>query len=158
MFPDRKRPMLCNDVLTMVKYRPSRRVHKENGDIKNWCQTGADTSPLLFNMNRINTASSLLITCGELDCAAAIESGWKNAVSIPLGDQNTKWCDECKDWLDQFDDIILCADNDQSGEKFLKPSLPCFTERQTKIASRRPGAAESCLSHSLLRLTGNRVK
>lgn len=135
-----------NDVLTMVKYRPSRRVHKENGDIKNWCQQDADTSPLLFNMNRINTASSLLITCGELDCAAAIESGWKNTVSIPLGDQNTKWCDECKDWLDQFDDIILCADNDASGEKFLKTVTPMLHRKADKKNKRE---ARSCRIVSL---------
>ena len=45
-----------NDVLTMVKYRPSRKVKK--GENKCWCQKGADTTPLLFNMNRI-TATSL---------------------------------------------------------------------------------------------------
>lgn len=124
-----------NDVLAMVKYRPSRRVNKAAGEIKNWCQKGADTTPILFNMNRVNTTSSLLITCGELDCAAAIEAGFKNAVSIPLGDQNLHWCDECKEWLDQFSDIILCADNDSSGEKFLKTVVPMLHSRRCRVVS-----------------------
>ena len=54
-----------NDVLTMVKYRPSRRINK--GENKCWCQKGADTTPLLFNMNRINTTVPLLICEGEPD-------------------------------------------------------------------------------------------
>lgn len=111
-----------NDVLTMVKYRPSHKIKK--GENKNWCQGGADTTPLLFNMNRCNPSSPLLICSGELDCAAAIESGWLNSVSIPLGDQNTDWREECKDFLAQFDTIIICADNDESGQKYLNAILP----------------------------------
>ena len=108
-----------NDVLTMVKYRPSHSIDKKSGGAKNWCQKGADTANILYNMNRINETKPLLITSGELDCAAAIESGWLNAVSIPLGDQNLKWCEECYNWLEQFDEIYICADNDKSGAKFL---------------------------------------
>ena len=111
-----------NDVLTMVKYRPSHKIDKTK-ESKNFCQKDADTTPLLFNMNRINTEKPLLICCGELDCAAAIESGFRNAVSIPFGDQNTHWIDENYEWLENFQDIILCPDNDESGEKFTKDVL-----------------------------------
>lgn len=54
-----------NDVLCLVKYRPSHKIDKNKGEIKTWCQKGADTTPLLFNMNRVNTESPLLITEGE---------------------------------------------------------------------------------------------
>ena len=107
-----------NDVLTMVKYRPSRKVKK--GESKNWCQKDADTSPILFNMNRINIGQPLLICSGEVDCLSAIEAGFHNAVSIPLGDGNTHWIEENWDWLEEFKDIIICADNDESGRKFQK--------------------------------------
>jgi archaellum biogenesis ATPase FlaH len=107
-----------NDVLTMVKYRPSRKVKK--GEAKNWCQKDADTAPLLFNMNRINVGQPLLICSGEIDCLSAIEAGFHNAVSIPLGDGNTHWIEENWDWLEEFKDIIICADNDESGRKFQK--------------------------------------
>lgn len=113
-----------NDVLTMVKYRPSHKIDKENGEIKNWCQKDADTCPLLFNMNRINPTEPLLICSGELDCAAAVEAGWQNAVSIPLGDGNTHWLETNSDWLDQFDSIIIAADNDDSGHKFRENIIP----------------------------------
>lgn len=78
-----------NDVLTMVKYRPSRKVRK--GENKCWCQKGADTCNLLFNMNRVNVNSPLLICEGEPDCLSAIEAGFSNAVSVPLGN-TTSFC------------------------------------------------------------------
>lgn len=121
-----------NDTLTMVKYRPSHKVVKP--EIKNWCQPDADTAPLLFNMNRINTAQPLLICSGELDCAAAIESGWLNAVSIPLGDQNTKWVEENFEWLELFNEIIVCPDNDKSGYKYCSEIVPRLGAWRCKIA------------------------
>lgn len=112
-----------NDVLTMIKIRPSRKVLK--GEAKNWClkdENGKpyDTTPLLYNMNRINVGQPLLICSGEVDCLSAIEAGFHNAVSIPLGDGNTHWVEENWDWLEEFTDIIICADNDDSGRKFQK--------------------------------------
>ena len=107
-----------NDVLTMVKYRPARTVKK--GDPKMWCQKDSDTAPLLFNMNRVNISQPLLICEGEIDCMSAIESGYFNAVSIPLGAQNTHWIEECWDWLEQFNDIIIAFDNDEAGLKARK--------------------------------------
>lgn len=122
-----------NDVLTMVKYRPSRKIEK--GENKNWCQQGSDTTPLLFNMNRINPSQPLIITCGELDCASVIESGLTNCVSIPLGDGNTKWIEECWDFLEQFKEIIVCHDNDSSGIKFVKEVIPRLGSWRCKVAN-----------------------
>ena len=92
-----------NDVLCLVKYRPSHKIDKANGEIKAWCQKDADTTPLLFNMNRVNTTSPLLICEGEIDCMAAIEAGFTNAVSVPLGANNYGWIEENFDWLEQFE-------------------------------------------------------
>lgn len=121
-----------NDTLCMVKYRPSRKVKK--GENKNWCQSGADTAPLLYNMNRVNTTQPLVITTGELDTASLIECGIQNAVSIPLGDQNLKFIEENFDWLEQFNSIIVCHDNDESGMKFVKEA----TARLGAGAARSP--------------------
>lgn len=109
-----------NDVLTMVKYRPSHEVDKAKGEIKNWAQKDADTSPLLFNMNRINTSMPLLIVEGEIDCAAAIESGYANTVSVPFGAGNFTWIENNWDWLELFDSIIIASDNDEAGKKMRK--------------------------------------
>lgn len=112
-----------NDVLTLVKYRPARRIDKSKGEIKCWCQKGADTTPLLFNMNRINTTSPLLICEGEWDCMSAIEAGFTNTVSVPLGAGNFGWIEENWDWLEQFESIIICSDSDEAGKKMQKECI-----------------------------------
>lgn len=112
-----------NDVLTMVKYRPSRTVDKKAGEIKTWCQRDADTSPLLFNMNRVNTSKPLLICEGEIDAASIIEAGYLNTVSVPLGAGNMHWIEENWDWLNEFESIIVWADNDEAGIKMRKECI-----------------------------------
>lgn len=112
-----------NDVLTLVKYRPARKIDKSKGDIKCWCQKGADTTPLLFNMNRINTTAPLLICEGEGDCMSAIEAGYANTVSVPLGANNYGWIEENWEWLEQFESIIICSDNDEAGERMRKECI-----------------------------------
>lgn len=109
-----------NDVLCMVKYRPARKIDKEAKEAKCWCQQGADTMPLLFNMNRVNYDNPLLITEGEIDCLSAIEAGYTNSVSVPLGAGNLHWIEHNLEWLENFDSIIVCADNDEAGMKMQK--------------------------------------
>lgn len=68
-----------NDVLCMCKYRPSHKIDKSKGENKNWCQAGADTMPLLFNMNKVNTDLPLLLTEGECllgDTEVLTPTGW----------------------------------------------------------------------------------
>lgn len=120
-----------NDTLLMVKYRPARPV--EHGENKCWCQKGADTTPILFNMNRINPQEPLIICCGELDAASAYECGMTNVVSIPLGDGNTHWIDTTYDWLEQFHEIILVHDNDDAGRKFVKEVTTRLGEYRIKV-------------------------
>lgn len=122
-----------NDVLCLVKYRPSHKVDKSKGELKAWCQKDADTMPLLFNMNRVNVNAPLLICEGELDCLAAIESGWSNAVSVPFGANNYHWIEENFDWLEQFESIIICADNDDAGVKMQKECVFRLGSWRTKF-------------------------
>lgn len=122
-----------NDVLTMCKVRPSKPIR--HGELKTWCLKNSDTTPLLYNMNKININSPLLITTGEGDCLAAIESGFTNSVSIPLGDGNTHWIDENWDWIEQFEEIIVAYDNDESGEKYVKSVVPRLGSWRCKIVN-----------------------
>lgn len=112
-----------NDVLTTVKYRPAKTIDKHSGKSKTWCQSGSDTSPILFNMNRANTSKPLLICEGETDCASAIEAGYYNTVSVPFGAGNFHWIEENWDWLDSFDSIIVWSDNDEQGIKMRKECI-----------------------------------
>lgn len=120
-----------NDVLTNVKYRPARKVRK--GTNKCWAQKGADTTPLLYNINRINTGESITIVEGENDLAALIEAGIHNAVSVPFGAGNFSWIQENWDWLEQFDNIIICSDNDEPGIKMQKECVYRLGSWRTKV-------------------------
>lgn len=129
-----------NDVLTVCKVRPSRRIEKSEKTPKIWYLKDEDGVPfdhaqILYNMNKVNADAPLLITSGESDCAAAIEAGWTNAVSIPGGDSNTQWVGECWDWLEQFDEIIICPDNDKSGAKYCKEIVPRLGSWRCRVAS-----------------------
>src|SRR5574344_337180 len=104
-----------NDVLLNVKYRPSRKIN--SGESKMWFQKDADTTPILFNMNRIDPTKPLVVTEGEIDALSIIEAGYKNVVSVPTGAQSYNWIEECWDWLEQFDKIIVWSDNDEPGIK-----------------------------------------
>ena len=122
-----------NDTLTLVKYRPSHAIDKTKGEIKCWCEKDADTANILFNMNRINVSEPLLVTEGEVDQLAAVESGYKNSVSVPLGANNYGWIEENWEWLEQFDSIILAFDNDEAGRKAQKECIYRLGSWRTKI-------------------------
>lgn len=125
-----------NDVFVMCKVRVSGKVAK--GGTKCWCLPGSDTSHLLYNMNKVNVNQPLIITSGEGDCATAIECGFYNTVSICLGDSNTQYIAECWDFLQNFNEIILVHDNDESGEKFARNLSTRLGEYRVKIVSIPP--------------------
>ncbi len=102
-----------NDVLLSTKYRPSRKPQK--GESKCWFQKDADFTPILFNMNRVDPSKPLVITEGEPDCMSIVEAGYMNVVSVPNGCNNMKWIEQCWDWLEQFQKIIVWGDNDEPG-------------------------------------------
>nr|DAE83815.1 MAG TPA: DNA directed DNA polymerase [Bacteriophage sp.]DAJ72774.1 MAG TPA: DNA directed DNA polymerase [Caudoviricetes sp.] len=124
-----------NDVLTMVKYRPAKTIEKHSGQSKTWCQKDSDTSSLLFNMNRVNTSKPLLITEGETDCASAVEAGYINTVSVPLGAGNLHWIEENWEWLNNFDSIVIWSDNDEPGIKMRKECIYRLGTWRTKYIS-----------------------
>ena len=109
-----------NDVLKTVKLRPARKVDKSKGDLKCWVQKDTDHENVLFLQNLANPEKPLVICEGEIDALALIQAGYKNVVSIPFGCGNTKFIDEQWDFLEQFDTIVVCGDNDEAGRKFNK--------------------------------------
>lgn len=127
-----------NDVLVGVKVRPSRPVKHGEGP-KCWWLKDTEGKPysvpsLLFNANRINTSQPLVVCSGEGDCASCIEAGITNTTSIHGGDGNLKWIEEQWDFLQNFDVIILCADNDESGRKFANEVTRRLGEYRVRLA------------------------
>ncbi len=76
-----------------------------------------DGRPVLFGMQNCKSDVPLVITEGEFDCIAVYESGYQNVVSLPNGVNGFTWVDECWDFIENYDEIILWADNDKAGKK-----------------------------------------
>lgn len=93
-----------------------RKTKKSEGP-KMWFEKGTNVNTL-FNMDKINISEPLLITEGEFDCLSAIESGFKNTVSIPSGVNSTnEWITNNWTFIEQFEEIIIWFDNDEAGIK-----------------------------------------
>ena len=93
-----------------------RKTKKSEGP-KMWFEKGTNVNTL-FNMDKVNVSEPLLITEGEFDCLSAIESGFKNTVSIPSGVNSTnEWITSNWTFIEQFEEIIIWFDNDEAGIK-----------------------------------------
>lgn len=102
-----------NDTLTVVNYRKSYKTSEK----KCWFQKDADVADILWNMNRVNNTKPLVVTEGQIDCASVIEAGYLNCVSVLKGCNGMGWIENCWDWLQQFDSIIVFSDGDVPGIK-----------------------------------------
>ena len=93
-----------------------RKTKKSEGP-KMWFEKGTNVNTL-FNMDKVNISEPLLITEGEFDCLSAIESGFKNTVSIPSGVNSTnEWITSNWTFIEQFEEVIIWFDNDEAGIK-----------------------------------------
>ncbi|EHN13113.1 DnaB-like helicase C-terminal domain-containing protein [Clostridium sporogenes] len=93
------------------KYRKAGNATK---GCKMWFEAGTNINTL-FNMDKVDMTKPLVITEGELDCLALIESGHKNSVSVPTGANSYEWVEVNYSWLEQFKEVILWFDNDKAG-------------------------------------------
>ena len=113
------------------KYRRT----KQNKGPKMWFEKDTNINTL-FNMDKVNPDEPLLICEGEFDCLSAIESGFKNAVSIPSGVNSTnEWLTTNWTFLEQFEEIIIWFDNDDAGLKGSREVYNRLSNNSVKIVS-----------------------
>ena len=115
------------DTLVTVKVRSH---NTKDAGHRFWHLKDSDHMDILFNMNRINPEQPLIITCGEGDCMTAVECGF----SINGGEKNHNWIANCWEWLQQFHEIILVPDNDDTGKQWLKTVRTRLGEYRIKVA------------------------
>jgi twinkle protein len=81
-------------------------------------ESGAEL--IFYNLDAIQGRSEAIITEGEIDCLSLIEIGLTNAVSVPngaaKGNQKLVYLDNCIDYFDSCEKIILATDADEPGE------------------------------------------
>ncbi len=97
-------------LLTNIKYRDGRKNFK--------LYKGAEK--VFYNIDNIVGHDWCVITEGEMDVLALMEAGVSNAVSVPngatLNTNNLDYLDNCIDYFDDKDKIILAVDSDAPGQ------------------------------------------
>ena len=101
---------IMGDQLINVKYRDGRKNFK--------LYKGAEK--IFYNINSIVGYDDCIITEGEMDVLALHEAGIKNAISVPngatLNSNNLDYLDNCIDYFENKDKVILAVDNDEPGQ------------------------------------------
>ncbi len=80
------------------------------------CESGTQ-SDYFLNWQNIKDRSYLIIVEGEIDLLSSLEAGYLNTVSLPLGAKNTRCIDNQRDWIEEFQKIIIATDNDVAGKE-----------------------------------------
>jgi len=98
------------DQLINVKYRDGRKNFK--------LYKGAEK--IFYNINSIVGYDSAIIVEGEMDVLAMHEAGIKNVISVPngatLNSNNLDYLDNCIDYFEDKDKVILAVDADEPGQ------------------------------------------
>lgn len=90
----------------------------------------------LYGQHLWNGGKSVVITEGEIDAlsvAQAFDLKWA-VVSLPNGAGSAvKALKKAYDWLDQFENIVLCFDADEQGEKAVQEGAPILPIGKVKV-------------------------
>jgi len=96
--------------LTNIKYRDGRKNFK--------LYKGAEK--IFYNIDNIVGYDWCVITEGEMDVLALYEAGIPNAISVPngatLNTNNLEYLDNCIDYFEDKEKIILAVDSDPPGQ------------------------------------------
>ena len=101
---------IIGDELINIKYRDGRKNFK--------LYKGAEK--IFYNINSVVGYDNCVITEGEMDVLALHEAGIPNCVSVPngatLNSNNLEYLDNCIDYFDNKEKIILAVDSDEAGQ------------------------------------------
>jgi twinkle protein len=75
-----------------------------------------------------DTEREVVICEGEIDAMSVAELGFA-AVSMPNGTEDLAWIQRDYRWLERFDSIIICYDNDKAGKTGLDKAFPVLVSR-----------------------------
>lgn len=104
-------------IITMDKFRVASCVYR-TVDKKIFMEKGSEQRLWGINTFKLddNNPRTLYITEGHVDCLTLREMGTCNSVSVPNGASSHEWIDRDWEFLQQFDKIVLCYDNDTAGK------------------------------------------
>lgn len=99
----------------LLKFRIPRKHDPLKGQ-KAWRERGG--KEVLWMLEKADPRHGPLVICfGEYDAMACVESGIPNPTSVPSGDDSLEWIKNDWDELEKYSDIVIWADDDQSGQR-----------------------------------------
>jgi twinkle protein len=99
----------------LLKFRVPRKHDPSKGQ-KAWRERGG--KEVLWMLEKADPSAGPLVIClGEYDAMSCVEAGIPNATSVPSGDDSLEWIKNDWDELEKYSDIVIWADNDQSGQR-----------------------------------------
>jgi len=102
--------------LVLLKFR---KPEKYNGQgQKAWREAGGKA--VFWGMDKCDPRLPLIITEGEFDALAVSEAGIPNVVSVPSGAEDLSCVDNCWDWLQRYNRIIIWPDSDEPGQEMCR--------------------------------------
>ena len=105
-----------------------------NGKMFSW--TGDAKGSTLFGMNAFPKGGRYVTICeGELDCMACYQmfSGTGAYVSLKNGSKDLKAVKDAYEWLNSFDNIVVCVDGDTPGKECAKKIVEVLPPGKTKV-------------------------
>ena len=101
---------MMGDTLINIKYRDGKKNFK--------LYKGAEK--IFYNINSIIGYDTCIIVEGEMDTLSFHEAGLPNVISVPngatLNSNNLDYLDNCIDYFEDKEKIILAVDNDEPGQ------------------------------------------
>tara|TARA_R100000700_G_scaffold10924_3_gene15959 strand:- start:355 stop:2073 length:1719 start_codon:yes stop_codon:yes gene_type:complete len=101
---------MMGDTLINIKYRDGKKNFK--------LYKGAEK--IFYNINSIIGYDTCIIVEGEMDVLSFHEAGLPNVISVPngatLNSNNLDYLDNCIDYFEDKEKIILAVDNDEPGQ------------------------------------------
>ena len=130
-------PFYEDGVNVFVKFRrPYKPSEDEAKKAKEWREP--NTKAVLFHMDDCVFDEPLYITEGEIDAMSLYQAGITNVVSVPSGCDDTSWIENCFDWLEKFEIIVLFGDNDAPGRKMVNDVAKRLDESRCMIVEEYP--------------------
>lgn len=116
---------------TIVGYK-TRKPMKDPGKPKMLNVKGS--KPYLFNAQNVKTRNELIICEGEFDAMVIHQAGFENVVSVGAGANSlATMVEQAKDFLSEFETLIIVSDNDDSGTNMDKFFVGEFKEKAKLI-------------------------
>lgn len=140
-------PSFRGNELTAVKY-----LHLQRRDGKKQTIVEANCEPCLFGWQAIPENSRTVTICeGELDALSLWQYGFP-ALSVPFGGgagAKQQWIDTEFPHLERFEEITLCLDQDEEGEKATREIIGRLGAHRCKVVRLPHKDANECLQHGV---------